>query len=232
MKTLFVLLTTLFAWTFTHAATNTFDGSWQWHFTMPDGSQVHPKLKLKQNGATLTGTSILRPGTETRITNGIVNGDDVQFEVVRERNGIAATTRYSGKRDGDIIRGKVESNWTGEIKTYDWEARRAAGIDGTWKWTNTFNNRSFEMRVTLKLEGDKLTGSTPGFRGGRPTPIKNGTFKDGEVYFEIERGRDDFKSFSKYEGKLEGDTITGTIETTFGSGEPRDPVDWDAQRAD
>jgi hypothetical protein len=231
MKTLSTFLGALIFATVAHATTNTFDGSWQWHFSMPDGTEVHPKLKLKQDGTTLSGTSILRGGTETQITNGVVNGDDVRFEVVRERNGARAVTRYSGKRDGDIIRGKVESNWTGEFTSYAWEARRAAGIDGTWKWTSYFGDRPIDSSVTLKLEGDKLTGSMPGFRRGRPTPIKNATFKDGELYFEIERGRDEFKSFSKYEGKLEGDTIKGTIETTINNGEPRE-VDWDANRAD
>lgn len=231
MKTLLTFCAALLAATVAHAATNTFEGSWQWQFTMPDGTEARPKLKLKQDGTNITGVSTLRTGTETHITNGVVNGDDVRFEVVRERNGTVAITRYSGKRDGDIIRGKVESNWTGEFTRYEWEARRAAGIDGTWKWTAYFGDRPFEARVTLKLEGDKLTGSMPGFRRGQPTPIKNGTFKEGEVYFEIERGRSDFKTFSKYEGKLEGDTITGTFETTFNDGEPRE-ADWDAKRAD
>lgn len=231
MKTLLTLFSAFIAVTVAPAATNTVDGSWQWHFTMPDGSEVYPRLKLKQDGTKLTGTSILRVGTETELTNGVVNGDELRFEVRRERNGTTTITRYSGKRDGDVIRGKIESNWTGAVTTYDWEARRASGIDGTWTWTVYFGDRPFEARVTLKLEGDKLTGSMPGFRRGPRTPIKNGTYKDGEIYFEVERGRGGFRSFSKHEGKLEGDTIKGTIETTFGDGEPRE-VDWDAQRAD
>src|SRR5262245_58350043 len=109
MRTLLAFLLFLGVAAFTSAATNTFDGAWQWQFKMPDGTEGRPKLKLKQDGANLTGTSIVRGGTETHITNGVVNGDSVQFEVRRERNGILAITRYSGKRDGDIIRGKVES---------------------------------------------------------------------------------------------------------------------------
>jgi hypothetical protein len=212
------------------AAPDSVTGTWRWKFTMPDGTEVEPKLKLQQDGSQLTGTSALRAGTETSITNGSVQGDEIRFEVVRERNGVAAVTRYSGKREFDVIRGKVESNWSGEFTAYDWLAQRASGIDGTWKWTNWFGDRAFESRVTLKLEGEKLTGSMPGFRGGRASSIKNGTFKEGEIYFEVERGRGDFRSVSKYIGKLEEEMIVGTIESTFGS-TPR-TNDWDAVRAD
>jgi hypothetical protein len=163
------------------------------------------------------------------ITNGAVNGDEFHFDVVRRYNDTAVTTRYTGRRDGDVIRGKVESNWTGEPQSYPWEARRLAGIDGTWKWFSFFGERRFESKITLSLEGDKLTGLMPG-RDGRSTAITNSSFKDGEIYFEVERSRGDFKFFQKYQGKLDGDSIKGTIETSFG-GNPR-TVDWDARRED
>ena len=208
---------------------STLDGTWLWHFTMPDGTEVHPKLKLKQDGTNLTGSSSVRSGSETAITNGVVNGEDLQLEVIRDRGEARVITRYSGKRDGDVIHGKVESNWNGEFQSYPWEAHRAAGIDGTWKWFNFFGERRFESKLTLKLDGDKLTGHLAG-RDGRSTEIKDASFKDGEVSFEADRGRDDFKFTQKFKGKLEGDTIKGTIDSTFG-GNPR-TVDWDAHRAD
>ena len=33
---------------------------------------------------------------------------------------------------------------------------------GTWKWTATFGGQEREQTLTLKLDGDKLTGSMPG----------------------------------------------------------------------
>jgi hypothetical protein len=208
----------------------TLTGTWQWHLTMPDGTEVHPKLRLKQDGTQLTGTSSIRLGTETAITNGTVQGSELRFDVVRQHNGITVITRYSGRREDKVIRGQVESNWSGEPKTYPWEAHQLSGIEGTWKWYTFFGERRFESKATLKLDGDKLTGTMPG-RDGRTTAITNGTFSSGEVFFELERGRDDFRFHSKFQGKLEGDSITGTIETTFGSGEPR-TADWNATRAD
>jgi len=231
MKTILLCLTfTTATLAGSAASVPSFDGTWQWRFTMPDGTEVNPKLKLKQDGTNLTGISSLRSGTETAITNGLVRGEELQFEVVRERNGATVVTRYAGKRDGDLIHGQVESNWSGESRSYPWEAHRLAGIEGTWKWFTYFGERRFETKVTLKLAGDKLSGTMPG-RDGPPTEIKNATFKDGEVSFDVERGRGDFKSFQKFEGTLDHDSITGTIETTFGTGEPR-IADWDARRAD
>jgi len=211
------------------AAPPNFTGTWHWNFTMPDGTSVSPKIKLKQEGDTLTGTSSLRSGTDVSITNAVVAGDRVQFDVVRQQHGAVVTTHYQGKLDGKFVHGTVESDWAGAKQSYPWEARRSVGIEGTWKWSVPFGGRSFESKVILKLEGDKLTGSMPG-RDGRSTEIKNATFKDNEVTFDAERGRGDFRMLSKFQGKLDGDKIKGVIETQFNDG-PR-TNDWDAVRAE
>jgi len=206
-------------------------GTWHWTFTMPDGTKVAPKLKLKQEGDKLTGTSSVRSGTEIAITNGVVNAGVVHFEVVRHHLGIAVTTRYSGQLDGKFLKGHVESDWAGQAQSYPWEARRYTGIEGLWKWTNSFGGRQFESRLTLSLEGEQLTGSMPGREGRTPTEIQKATFKDNEIVFEVERGRGDFKFLSKHRGVLQGDVIRGTTETVGFDGQPR-TNDWDAFRAD
>jgi hypothetical protein len=207
-----------------------FTGTWHWTFTMPDGTEVAPKIKLKQEGNKVTGISSLRAGTDMPITNGVVTGNEVHFEVVRQQYGLAVTTRYSGKLEGKSVRGRVESDWAGQAQAYPWEARRYSGIEGTWKWTNLFGGRPFESRVTLNLDGDKLTGSMPS-REGRSNEIKNASFIDNEVIFEVERGRGDFKFLAKHQGTLEGDTIVGEILSTGFNGESR-TNDWEAFRVD
>src|SRR5881275_2052603 len=67
-------------------ATPSLEGTWKWTFTMPDGSQVSPRLELKQQAGQLIGTTRFRPGADTAITNLTINGSDVSFEVVRERD--------------------------------------------------------------------------------------------------------------------------------------------------
>jgi hypothetical protein len=231
----------------------TLEGTWRWTFTMPDGTTNRPKLRFTVEDGQLHGTTSFRAGTEVPVTNILVNGDQLSFQVIRQRNGESIVTSYTGKWSEKTINGKIESNWAGEKQSYDWEALRAhVGAEGVWKWTNSFfagfgggggggrapgtrgggggRGRGFESRVELEQEGEKLTGKTVGNRFGRPSPISNGSITNGEVYFEIERTFGETKSITKYRGKQSGDTINGTMESEF-DGEER-VLDWEATRED
>jgi hypothetical protein len=97
-------------------------------------------LKLKAEGDKLTGTITQPAGgrrgggdgaappapTETKISNGKVNGDSISFDVTREFNGNSFTAKYAGKVEGDMIKGKVEmpARGGGEAQSRDWEAKR------------------------------------------------------------------------------------------------------------
>jgi len=82
---------------------------------------------------------------------------------------------------------------------------------GTWKWTASFGGQEREQTLTLKLEGDKLTGSMPG-RDNQVTQISDGTFKDNKVSFSVTREFNGQKRTTKYSGTVAGDTITGKSE--------------------
>jgi hypothetical protein len=206
-----------------------FDGIWRWEFTMPDGGQVTPSLKLRTKEGQLTGTSRFRSGTETPITNIVVDGATISFDVVRNYLGDPVVTHYTGRVQGDILKGKIVSESNGEKHTYDWKAERASGIDGVWKWPVTFRDQTFEQRVTLKLEGDKVRGKLATGRG--ESDIHRGRFRDNRVTFEVERrGRDGGeKTTNYYRGKFDGDTIVGTYTSTFGGLRTNE---WNATRAD
>jgi hypothetical protein len=82
---------------------------------------------------------------------------------------------------------------------------------GTWKWTASFGGQEREQTLTLKLDGDKLTGTMPG-RDGEQTAISDGTYKDGKISFSVTREFNGQKRTTKYNGTLSGDTITGKSE--------------------
>jgi major membrane immunogen (membrane-anchored lipoprotein) len=106
-------------------------------------------------------------------------------------------------------------------------ARAAADPNGTWKWTfTTQNGQEMQFTVTLKAEGDKLTGKVT--RNDQSTDITDGTFKNDEVAFNVERERNGQKFVSKYKGKVEGEAINGKIEIELG-GETRS-FDWKPTR--
>ena len=109
----------------------------------------------------------------------------------------------------------------------------AADPSGTWKFkAESAAGRSVESTLILKLENNQLTGSVDNLAG--KADITNATFANDQVTFTVEReiGRRLRKqTFTvNYSGKLEGDTIKGTIQTT---GRDKQPVTigWEAKRA-
>ena len=99
-------------------------------------------------------------------------------------------------------------------------AGTALGADdptGTWKWTVERNGQKRDVTLTLKLEGDKLTGHMPG-PNNTVVPIDEASFKDGTIAFSSTRERNGVKRTTKYSGKLSGDTITGKSEGTDQAG--------------
>jgi hypothetical protein len=97
---------------------------------------------------------------------------------------------------------------------------------GTWTWTAQTPNGSFESTATFKLAGDKLSGNVTGRRGD--TAISDGQFKDGTLTFTVVRERDGRKMTSKFQGKIEGDAIKGTMTMDRGEGQQSRP--WEAKR--
>jgi hypothetical protein len=228
----------------------TLEGTWRWNFVMPDGTTNRPKLRFTVDEGQLTGKTSFRSGTETPVTNLTVNGDQIQFQVVRRRADRDVVTTYSGKWNDQSIKGKVESDWAGEKQAFDWEATRAHhGVEGVWRWTNSFfsfgnrggggggnrgsggRGRGFDSRVELEQEGERITGKTLSTRGpSGSVAITNGVFTNGVIYFEIERTIFETRSLTKHLGKVTGDTIKGTMESEV-NGEDRE-IDWEATRVD
>jgi len=104
---------------------------------------------------------------------------------------------------------------------------KKADATGTWKWTmqGRQGGQAREVSLTLKQDGDKLTGKMGG--GQNETEIKDGKIdKDGALSFSVTRKRGDQEITQKYSGKLDGDTIKGKIEGAQGQ-----PRDWEAKRA-
>lgn len=112
-----------------------------------------------------------------------------------------------------------------------------ASPTGTWKYTQQGRGGGpgVERTFTLELKDGKLTGTLKGYesaRGPRPdVAISDASFKDGTIAFSTELSFGENKFVIKYTGKLEGDSIKGSIEFAgFNGGEPT-KTDWTATRA-
>src|SRR5262249_11908998 len=82
-------------------------GTWKWSVER-NGQTFEQTLKLKQEGAKLTGALLGRQGNETAIEDGKVDGDEVSFTVTRTFNDNKIVQKFKGKVSGDTIKGKIE----------------------------------------------------------------------------------------------------------------------------
>jgi len=94
-------------------------GTWKWSFTTQSGPTYETTLKLKHEGANLSGVVIGRDGAETPIEAAAIKDGEIAFQVTRERNGEKFTSKYAGKISGDVIKGKIESGSGDQAHTRD-----------------------------------------------------------------------------------------------------------------
>jgi hypothetical protein len=105
----------------------------------------------------------------------------------------------------------------------------AADAAGTWKWSVPGRDgQSRDVTLKLELKDGQLTGSMSGFRG--EIPISDASFKDGQIAFSVVREFNGNKVETKYQGKLDGDTIKGSAEGPGRDGQVT-KRDWTATRA-
>jgi hypothetical protein len=112
-------------------------------------------------------------------------------------------------------------------------ADKKSDPSGTWTWTVPARNGGPDRTntLTLKLDGDKLTGklSTPGRDGQvRETTIADGKVSGNEISFSVTREFNGNSVTSKYSGKCSADAISGKIE--FERNGEAQSRDWDAKR--
>lgn len=107
-------------------------------------------------------------------------------------------------------------------------ATAASSPAGSWKWTTQGRNGPQESTAKFDVKDGKLTGTVATSRG--ETPISEGSFKNGAIAFAVERTYGDNKVVIKYAGKVEGDTIKGSIERPGRDGGAATKSEWNATR--
>ena len=86
---------------------------------------------------------------------------------------------------------------------------------GLWRWIIDGPNGKVETTLKLEAKDGKLAGLYSNKNGNAPTA--NVTFKDGILAFDVERDFNGRTITLHYRGRLEGDTIKGTIEAANAS---------------
>jgi hypothetical protein len=78
-------------------------GAWNATTRMPDGSRHESVLNLQVQGTKLTGKIVSKRGI-AEIANGMVDGNNVSFAVVRVGNGDELRIEFRGSVEGDTMR--------------------------------------------------------------------------------------------------------------------------------
>jgi hypothetical protein len=82
-------------------------GPWNATTRTPDGSKHDSVLNLQVQGTKLTGKIVSKRGT-VEITNGIVEGNNLSFTVVRVGNGDELRIEFRGKVEGDTMKLRMQ----------------------------------------------------------------------------------------------------------------------------
>jgi hypothetical protein len=104
----------------------------------------------------------------------------------------------------------------------------AADPTGTWKWTTRSPNGDIETTLKLESKDGKLAGAYSNQFGD--AVISNVSFQEDVLAFDVVRELGGGKFVVKYNGKLEGDTIKGTLEAPGTDGGEPIKLDWNAKR--
>jgi hypothetical protein len=93
-------------------------------------------------------------------------------------------------------------------------ATQPAGATGTWKWTSEGFGGQVETVLTLKQDGEKLTGTITGFQD-EVMEIRDGKVQDGQITFKVVRDFGGQEWVTTYTGKIEGSSLKGRQETVI-----------------
>jgi len=100
-------------------------GTWKWVIVTADGASIDLSLKVKQEGDKLSGVVIMGDN-EVQISDGMVKDNEVTLKVTRDQDGTTRVSKFKGTLDGDSIKGKIDSDWSGEMRNYAWNAKRSS----------------------------------------------------------------------------------------------------------
>ena len=202
MKIATLLLTFLLGATVALAQDNV-SGKYEGTIKSPDEKI---SLELKSEGGKISGR--LQNGeksldsTEGTLTNG-------NLRLLFDKD-----TSFSGKVDGDKIVGEWQKR-VFELKRVPAAAAAAPAttpapapattdLSGQWEAVADANGQPFPFLLTLKVEGEKVTGSSSSQLG--EATIKEGSWKDGKLVINLENQNGVIAmSASIVEGKLSGE---------------------------
>jgi hypothetical protein len=203
-------------------------GTWNFEVERDNGEIIETRLAVTEDAGKLAGRYTSRQ-REREVRDIAVKDGTFRFTVAGEYEGTAFRVTYHGKPAGNKIKGQVDYDFDGDAGTVNFTGTRkvASPLAGVWTWARSFQERKITRKLTLAVDGDKLTGTYAGGRG-EPVKIEKGTVDGDKIAFVVNRERNGNPFTIQYQGKLTDGRIVGTVAFDR-DGETR-TRDWEAQR--
>ncbi|MFC1782460.1 hypothetical protein ACFL02_02615 [Planctomycetota bacterium] len=121
---------------------------------------------------------------------------------------------FAGTVEGDTIKGNMTMAMMGQGQEMPVTMTRVKPLAalGDWEISMTFGEREITSTMTITQDPDgSLAGKSVGQRG--ETPLADVKFENGILTYKQTRSRGGEQTVSTFEGKIEGDILTGTLKT-------------------
>ena len=178
------------------AQTSSWAGKYEGTAKSPNG-EVHLTLDLTNDGGKISGQITSPHGVykivKAELTDGLLTLD---------AEGAGSKGKLTLRQKDDVLAG----DFTADGKTGPVEFRKAAKdeISGEWEAVADAGGQPFPFTLSLKLDGDKVTGSSSSQLG--TSNISSGTWKDGKLAVLLESGAGQIVLNAVIvEGKFSGD---------------------------
>jgi hypothetical protein len=157
-------------------------------------------LEIKFENEKFSGRA-LSGETEYKIASGKIEGGKLTIRFGTEADAAVLTLQKSGdKLVGDWIKGTQK----GTVELNRVEAEPADSLTGEWDAVADAQGQAFPFTLSLKLDGEKVTGSSSSQLG--TSTVSTGTWKDGKLAVILESGNGQIALIATMvEGKLSGD---------------------------
>ncbi len=181
-------------------AADQFAGTYKGTAKMGSG-EMDVTLEVKSANGNISGRAVTA-GTEYQITSGQVVDGKLTLKFGTANPASLVLQQREDKLVGDWIRG--DQKGTVELKKIAAEPSMAEFLTGQWDGTADANGQPFPFLLTLKVDGEKVTGTSSSDLG--TSPITTGSWKDGKLVFVLDSANGQIGMVATIiDGKLVGD---------------------------
>jgi hypothetical protein len=196
----------------------TLTGSWKINLILESGQKLQPTIRLKQDGATVSGQYVGNSGKEMPLQDVQLKNGELSFRVVDQFDDDKVPLAYAGKVNGGVVTGTVKIGGGNQTTTLKFDAQKiqtpTASLAGTWKLKVPIKpDQVFEPTLKLTQTGSVFAGSYVGDQG--ETRIADALVMGDEFTFEVARDKDGKKYRLRYQGKVNGDHLKGSVDYDF-----------------